>query len=373
MKAMLAAVGNGAAAFGQHFVDIAHELAAARLTGERALVCTAAALSVALAVTLAQAASLDNPWWAGISGLVASQATRPASIARSILRIIGTAIGTGLGCVAIALFAYDHVALCLFLFAVSSIAMLGFSVSPHSYAWLLGGLNATIIVIMAMDDPSRTPFIAFDRLAEVALGCVAAVLVALALAPGGEPAAAAVPPGWRDLLGAGWPAVQHAVRCGIAVVVVLLIWNFLDLPSLSQIAITVTAVMAVPVTAANDRLDMRGIVTGRAIQRLIGCLLGGVLGLLCLGMQLTSHALWLLVLFGGVWICVHVQASKAAISYAGNQAAIVFIVTIAQGFGPPTSILPGIDRFAGILGGLAVLLVLGLVLWPGPEAEDPAR
>jgi len=182
-----------------------------------------------------------------------------------------------------------------------------------------------------------------------------------------------VPPGWRDLLGAGWPAVQHAVRCGIAVVVVLLIWNFLDLPSLSQIAITVTAVMAVPVTAANDRLDMRGIVTGRAIQRLIGCLLGGVLGLLCLGMQLTSHALWLLVLFGGVWICVHVQASKAAISYAGNQAAIVFIVTIAQGFGPPTSILPGIDRFAGILGGLAVLLVLGLVLWPGPEAEDPAR
>jgi hypothetical protein len=36
--------------------------------------------------------------------------------------------------------------------------------------------------------------------------------------------------------------------------------------------------------------------------------------------------------------------------------------------------MPGVDRFAGIVGGLAILLVVSLVLWPGERevAEQKA-
>ena len=103
--------------------------ATTRFTGPRARYCARTALSVVLAVTLAQWASLDDVWWAGISGFMASQATRPASIQRSLLRIVGTAIGAGIAYVAMGLIAYDHVALCLFLFAAGTLGVLGMSVS----------------------------------------------------------------------------------------------------------------------------------------------------------------------------------------------------------------------------------------------------
>jgi hypothetical protein len=67
-----------------------------------------------------------------------------------------------------------------------------------------------------------------------------------------------------------------------------------------------------------------------------------------------------------------VQASERGVSYAGIQAAVVFIMTLVQGSGPPSSILPGIERFAGILGGLGVMLVMGLLLWPSGRPSGRA-
>jgi hypothetical protein len=42
----------------------------------------------------------------------------------------------------------------------------------------------------------------------------------------------------------------------------------------------------------------------------------------------------------------------------------VFIMTLVQGEGPPLSSTPGIERFAGILCGLVVLLGMALLVWP---------
>jgi uncharacterized membrane protein YccC len=357
---------------GQHFADVAREIGEARFTGHRASYCTRTALSVVLAVTLAQWASLDDVWWAAISGFMASQATRPASFQRSIVRIGATAAGATIGFVAMGLVAYDHVALCFFLFVTGTIGVLGMSVSEHGYAWLLGGLTANMVVMMAMNDPAQTPFIALDRLAEVTLGCLAAAVMALMLAPPVKDAPAAVhAPGWTDLLGARWPAVEHGLRSGITIMLLPVIWNLFDLPSLSQMAITVVAVMAVPVALDDPRAAGRTVI-GRAELRLLGCLCGGVFGLACLALPVDVYPLWLAVLFAGVWICAHVGTSERSISYAGIQACIVFIVTLVQGPGPPDSILPGVERFAGITGGLSVLLLIGLVLWPTPRAAEPS-
>ena len=363
MKAVLASIGEQIAAIGQEVTEIG-------LTGRRARASTTAALSVVLAVVLAQWAALDDVWWAAFSGFMASQSTRPASIRRGALRIIGTVAGAALACVVIACFAYDHVAIYLFIFAAGTVGVLGMSVSPFGYVWLFGGLTANMIVMIAMGDPAQTPFIAINRVVEVSLGCIAAALMATLLAPEtGDAAAVAVPPGWTDLLGARWPAVEHAIRSGVTIMLLPIVWNVFDLPSLTQMAVTVAAVMAVPVTSADADALSRAVM-GRAELRLLGCLCGGILGLLCVTLPLTAYPLWLTVLFIGVWVGAYVGGSERGVGYAGIQATLVFMVTLVQGLSPPSSILPGIERFAGITGGITVLLVIGLILWPSPTAGD---
>jgi uncharacterized membrane protein YccC len=122
---------------------------------------------------------------------------------------------------------------------------------------------------------------------------------------------------------------------------------------------------------SNDPAADQKLLVERAMQRLFGCLFGGVVGLLCLAVSVESFLPWMLMLTAGVWVCAHVQASQRGIGYVGTQGAIVFISTLIQGNGPPTSILPGIERFAGIIGGL--LILLGVLLLTAPSTYPPAR
>lgn len=371
MTAFGAAVGQGADRLGSYLAMVGREIADAEFTGDRARFCTRIAISVVLAVTLAQWARFDDVWWAGISAIMASQATRPASVQRSLVRIVGTSAGIAVGFVAIALFAYDHVALSLVLFICGTVGVAGMSLSRHGYAWLLVGLTANMVIVMAMNDPSQMPYIAFARIAGVATGCVAAVAMAIVLAPRAEAAPPAEAPGWTDLLGRNWPVVEHGIRSGITVMILPSLWNLFELPSLNQMAISVMVVMSVPVTGA-DAAAMGAAVLERSVQRIIGCLLGGVLSLLLLATPLTVYPLWLAVLFAGVWVGALLQTSTRGASYMGIQAAVVFVVTLVQGDGPPSSLLPGIERLAGMLSGLVVLLLIGLVLWPTSRRPEAA-
>ena len=45
-----------------------------------------------------------------------------------------------------------------------------------------------------------------------------------------------------------------------------------------------------------------------------------------------------------------------------SQAGLAFLLSVIQSEGPPLSPLPGIDRFAGIMAGLSVLLVITMVI-----------
>ena len=91
-------------------------------------------------------------------------------------------------------------------------------------------------------------------------------------------------------------------------------------------------------------------------------------------LDVESFAWWLAMIGAAVWVGMHIQVGPHGVGYVGTQAAFVFIVTLIQGEGPPTSIMPGVERFAGIVGGLAILLVVSLVLWPTDQelAEQKA-
>jgi uncharacterized membrane protein YccC len=128
--------------------------------------------------------------------------------------------------------------------------------------------------------------------------------------------------------------------------------------------------MAVP-GLSGDQSDNGRKIIERAVHRVIGCCLGGLAGVAVLAVSITHFLPWLAVLTAGVWICAHVQASQRGVGYAGMQGSIVFIMTLVQGYGPPTSIMPGIDRFASIVCGLVVLLVISLLIWPTGRTDQP--
>ena len=77
--------------------DLAGDLRALTLTGPRANAALRSAVATTLAVLVALALHLDNPWWAGISGVVLVQSDRAATLARSVDRVIGTMIGATIG------------------------------------------------------------------------------------------------------------------------------------------------------------------------------------------------------------------------------------------------------------------------------------
>jgi uncharacterized membrane protein YccC len=349
----------------------AQELREISLDGPRSRQCTFAASSVALSVAIALVLHMDEVWWAAISGFMSSQATRPGSIQRGILRIAGTAGGAALALLAAPFTLNDHVTCDLFLLMTAWIGMYGMLSSRHGYAWLFCGVTAIMVTLLAIVDPPSMFRFAFFRTAEVAIGCASAVFFALIFSPDGPPDEAAPRPGWSNVLGLGWPAALHALRCGVAVVLLPTIWSQIELPGVVQMAVSVAAVMAVPARSDDALTDGRRI-AGHALHRLIGCFLGGAAGLLLLALPLTQFLPWLITLAAGVWIGTHIQSSTRGVGYIGTQATVVYVVTLVQGWGPPSSILPGIDRFIGILCGVTILLLASLSWLPG-KTPAPAR
>ena len=329
-----------------------------------------AAVSTILATTLALLLELQSPWWAAISGFMSLMSTGSGSVRRALLRLTGTIGGALLGFIMARWLPYDLLAFYLFLGATTMLGVLAMQVSPHGLAWLFLTITAILVLLMSLNDPQLAFEIACNRVLEVAVGVVSAIITARLLQDWhAEPPPVA--PGWRHLLGAQWPAVLHGLRSAIAVVAVMLVWVLFDLPEVTEMAITVAVVMSAPVVAGT-KLDTRHAVAQRSIFRFIGCLLGGVLALGCLALDVTSFPWWLAMLGAGVWICMHVQVGRHGVGYVGTQAGMVYIITLVQGASPPESIMPGIERFAGIVGGLAILLIVSLLIWPTDEERADA-
>ena len=354
---------------GETSAALRRELGEIEIAGARGGHCTRTALAVALSVIAALVLRVDAPWWAAISAFVSIQTSAPSSIEHGALRVAGTAIGAAVAVLLSPWLIEDQVGISLALFIASAVAVLGLQVSSYGYAFMLGGVTLDMVLLAAIGDPASVLSVACNRAAEVTIGTVVAVLVSIVLLPPLDGTGHRSAPGWSDLLGAQWPSVQHALRAGLGVMLVPWVWNFLELPNLSQTAITVAAVMAVQ-AASPDEVTNRKQVVVRATHRMLGCLVGGSIGLVVLSFLSESFLAWLFVLGAGAWLGAFVQNSKRCIGYVGTQGGVVFIMTLVQGFGPPESIVVGMERFAGITGGLAITLAVSVLTADSPT---PAR
>jgi len=347
------------------FVGLGRELVEMGEDPVRTRQGVAAACSVMLATFLALLLQIETPWWAAISGFMSLMSTGAGSLRRGLLRLAGTAAGSLLGFIMARWLPYDQVALYLFIAGITMLGVIAMQVSPHGLAWLFLSITTIMVLLSSLSDPLQAATTAYYRMFEVGVGVSSALIVANLLQDWhAEPPPQA--PGWRHLLDAQWPVFLHGIRSAVAVIGVLWIWIAIDLPQVTTMALTVTMVMAAPVVV-DGGLGSRHAIAVRSLHRLLGCLLGGIAALACLTLGVTSFPWWLAMIGGGVWIGMHIQTGSHGVGYIGTQGAFAFIVTMIQGPAPPTSILPGIDRFAGIAGGLAILWIVSLVMWPSDK------
>src|SRR5580700_7293049 len=122
-------------------------------------------------------------------------------------------------------------------------------------------------------------------------------------------------------------------------------------------------------------LASTGATIHKGFLRIVGCIIGGALGLICTVWvipRFETLATFLLIVF-----CVHGLAAWIAfgserISYVGLQIALAFDLGFLQGYGPPTNIDPLRDRFIGIVIGIGIITIVFSLVWP-ESADSSAR
>jgi uncharacterized membrane protein YccC len=345
------------------------------LRGARGIAALSSVLSVTLAVSAAFVLHSDEPWWAAISAWMVTRSSLAAALSRGAMRIVGSAVGAAIAVIVIGLFVYDPLPFSLCLFALAFTGLIGFATSRHGYAWLIGAITGNLVMLMALEQPQITFTIAVNRVFDVTIGTAAALLVTFVLPEDkAVPSPALSPPAPPPLvfwtrrnaekferwLREIWPLVWHACRGGFTVMLLPLLITSLAPLGPSTMAVTSVAVMAVPTTAVVEP-DAQTIIQ-RALFRLVGCGLGALMGLLCLHSVGSSLLVWLLLLMAGTWISSQIQSGVTGIGYVGTQAGLAFLLSMIQGQGPPLSPIPGLDRFAGIIAGLSVLLVITMAM-----------
>jgi uncharacterized membrane protein YccC len=344
--------------------------------GARGLEAAEAAASVTLAVLVALALHADDPWWAGISAFVVSKATFSEAVSRGIMRVAGSVVGAIAALIVLRLFVYQSLPFCLSLFVLSFIGMFGFVCSRFGYAWVVGTVTACLVMLMSLDQPAAAFNTAVNRVAEVAIGSIASLIVC-GLSPDPADASAAPAAGlleppplafWRRDYGARlarWlpgkePLLLHACRGGLTVVLMPALADWLAPQSPVTMGVTVVMVMMIPTTAILQS-DSRTIIQ-RSAHRLIGCLLGALAGLACLAFVGSDFLLWIVLIPPGIWLCSQIQTGTTGLSYIGTQAMFAYLMSMVQGLGPPDTISPGFERLIGVMGGLSVLFVVTLIL-----------
>ena len=288
---------------------------------------------------------LDDPWWAAVTGVVIVQSDAAATLSRSVDRILGTLVGASIGYLASATVA-DHVLFLAIAAGCTAFAIYAQERAEHGYAMLLGGVTVLLVMFGSLATPGNALNLAVYRALEIIVGVVVALIIDYALAErGASPQAAGKPGVWTRPVDRELAAI--AITGGIAIGLIPVIWETLNLPGLGQ----------TPITAFIILTAMRQEPVWKALTRLAGCLLGGAYGLLAMHVVGDAFLPWLAAMFAGVYVASHIMHGKGDASYVGHQAGMVIVMAMVQGSAPSPDILPALDRLIGIFGGLLVVAV----------------
>ena len=317
--------------------------------------------SVLLAIAFAHLLDARNVSWAAFLGYAVMRGHVADSLLRGVLRVIGTVIGAALGLLVVpyaaASLPFASVALAL----VGMATLYGAITGKRAYAWLFVGLTFTMVMLDVLEHPhiAIAEFVR-TRILEVVAGTAACVLVSCCSTltlrrrwPAARMAPAATL-GWHP------GAFRHAAQGAVALALLPPVGHLLRLPDLAQGAVTIMAVMLLPV--AGIGASGLGPVTRRLAHRVAGCAAGALFSGLFL---LVAHGTAPLLLLGtaiGVAVGRLIENGRQRITYLGTQFVLAVIVILVPDDYSAAMIAPGLSRLSGIAVGIAILEPV-LLLW----------
>jgi uncharacterized membrane protein YccC len=251
------------------------------------------------------------------------------------------------------------------MFGMAAVGVYGRFRSAHSYAWIIGAVGGLSILTVSLETPGQIIHFAIFRGSEVICGVVAATFVEQLLYPRKAPATPADKPSAPTMDRS--TALRLAMIGGVTVMLIPILWSWLNLPSLAQIVATCLVV-----------LDRDGASTHfRGLQRIMGCLAGGAFGLLTIRLGPDSFFIWSIMLVAGVFLFSLVHHGGSRWAYLGTQGGVAFILALVTGVGPPDSIVPAVNRIAGMLCGVGILfcvcLVFGQAAWGSSQRQSSSK
>lgn len=308
-----------------------------------------AAIAMALVAFLALFFHFKAPYWAVITVVVIMSVSHQASIDRGLQRIIGTLLGALLALVLIDVVSQNTVSFLLVVFLVSFVCYYLFQTYKYQYAVLLG-LATFLLVYASMLSGDAISFdVAVWRCCEIVLGVTVVFIVATLTTLKRYRENVVL----TEIEKSNWSlnvvALKHALKSVIATELAIVVWLFSDWPGGIQGIIS-----SLVVSAKTDLVVMRS----TAWERLLGCLLGGGIGLFCLHFVAFDLVILLTLVFSfGLLFCYLMYASPRHM-YIGLQANVAFALTLVQAGGPTQNIAPGLERLSGIFLGVIVGLLV---------------
>lgn len=321
---------------------------------ERLLDAAECACSVVLAIGLGHLLGADNISWAAITGYLVMRGHVAQSLLRGASRVAGTLAGAALALLTVPMVVSTVPAASFAAGAVGCASLYAALTSKRSYAWLLFGLTFEMMLLDKLQYPSHAILnLARTRVVEVCAGTLACIVVSSVSTvsarrrwPGPRTDAAA-PLGWTP------QAARHAAVGGLALALMPPLGVWFAIPQLAQGAVTIMAVMLVPVASVGA--GRFAAVTRRLLQRAAGGVAGAALAAVILLGGQASAPLLLAGTVAGVVAGRLLESGPAAYAYAGLQFSVAVLTTLVPDHLPTAAVAPGLERLAGILVGLGLL------------------
>ncbi|HHQ6590955.1 TPA: FUSC family protein [Serratia fonticola] len=155
---------------------------------------------------------------------------------------------------------------------------------------------------------------------------------------------------------------QFAIKATAASVICYLVYTALDWQDIH------TAMITCYVAA----LGTAGETVHKLTLRIVGCLIGalmGVLSLIFIVPSLSDIGQLMALVFGALLLSAWVSSGNERIAYAGIQIGLAFLLTVLHGFSPSTDLGVALDRVLGILLGNLVVYLIFTYVWPVAIAD----
>lgn len=155
---------------------------------------------------------------------------------------------------------------------------------------------------------------------------------------------------------------QFAIKTTAASVICYLVYTALDWQDIH------TAMITCYVAA----LGTAGETVHKLTLRIVGCLIGalmGVLSLIFIVPSLSDIGQLMVLVFGALLLSAWVSSGNERIAYAGIQIGLAFLLTVLHGFSPSTDLGVALDRVLGILLGNLVVYLIFTYVWPVAIAD----